>query len=223
MLLLSTIIGLNLILPRNIEQVNYHPSDEIIDERIARNNVDYIYNSFQEDKTLFESYEKILYIGDSRTVGLRDEISNNHNIEFVCKVGQGLNWFKKQNLKDKIIDKDTLVLINLGVNDLGNLNKYIDYINELNVYNNIYFISVNPVNETTERKYGYSIKNSSIEDFNKKMKENFNYIDTYSYLVENGFSSKDGIHYTRDTYLKIYNFIENYKDIENDLDKEEYI
>ena len=37
--------------------------------------------------------------------------------------------------------------------------------------------------------------------------KNVTYLDSNSYLKRNGFSTVDGIHYTKDTYQKISNFI----------------
>ena len=43
------------------------------------------------------------------------------------------------------------------------------------------------------------------------MKEEFasRYIDTASFLKSNGFDTVDGLHFTRDTYLKIHDFVVN--------------
>ena len=44
--------------------------------------------------------------------------------------------------------------------------------------------------------------------FNEKIKESSAiYIDTYGYLIEDGFESPDGLHYNNSTYQKIYNYI----------------
>lgn len=45
--------------------------------------------------------------------------------------------------------------------------------------------------------------------FNWKLRENisnyYSYIDTYTYLINTGFITYDGLHYGDSTYLKIYN------------------
>ena len=33
------------------------------------------------------------------------------------------------------------------------------------------------------------------------------YIDTYTYLIKNGYSSPDGLHYHAESYRKIYNYV----------------
>ena len=69
--------------------------------------------------------------------------------------------------------------------------------------NDLYIVSVNPV------EYHKYITNDMISSFNKEisMIPNTHYIDTYSCLMNGGFSTVDGLHYTKDTYKKIYNLI----------------
>ena len=90
--------------------------------------------------------------------------------------------------------------------------RYVEYINKLakNYKGDIYYLSVNPVEESKAANNGYSIKNSDIEKFNSTLKsglKNVTYLDSYNYLKNNGFSTTDGIHYDKNTYQKIYNYI----------------
>ena len=64
-------------------------------------------------------------------------------------------------------------------------------------------LSVNPVNEKIRR---YHIKNSSIESFNKKMYVAFRsrYVNTYRQMKQEGFGTKDGLHYLGADYQKLY-------------------
>lgn len=157
---------------------------------------------------LFNNYEEIVFIGDSRTVGLSNVVTNS-KITFLAEIGKGLSWLKEQNIS-KFNKNNTLILVNLGVNDLGNIDKYVSYLKSLNI-KNLYYISVYPVDEYKESLNGYSIENNSIEKFNNIIKENFNYIDVYSYLKDNGFETKDGIHYENSSYIDIFNFLRSYK------------
>jgi len=40
--------------------------------------------------------------------------------------------------------------------------------------------------------------------------DNIDYIDTYSYLIAEGFNTVDGLHYTADTYKNIYEYAMKY-------------
>lgn len=184
---------------REVEEIK-----KIMDITIERKKIE------EKPKSILEKYSKIIFIGDSRTVGLSQAIDNDLDIEFICEVGKGLTWIKEQEIEKFIEDKNNLVLINLGVNDLYNCSNYVRFFSNLNKYNNICYVSIYPVDEEKEECYGYSVRNVDIENFNSTMKENFNYIDVYSILNEEGFETRDGIHYKEVTYKKIYNEIVNF-------------
>ncbi len=157
------------------------------------------------------SISKKIFIGDSRTVGMRNAV-NSSTDTWSCLESIGLKWMKEHgvpNIKNKI-GNGSAVIILMGVNDLYNVSNYASYINSLySQYSGkgayFYFVSVNPTNGN------YSHLSSGIQNFNKSIKSSLNskikYIDTYSYLVSNGFNTTDGLHYTNDTYKKIYNYI----------------
>lgn len=150
------------------------------------------------------------FVGDSRTVGMG--IATGKSSKCIAKVGEGYNWYvstAEKKLKAKLKKKPTAtVVINFGINDLGNYKKYIArYKKLLKAYPkaHIYFMSVNPF----RTGYGWNCTTSGVKTFNKAIKNAFpnNYIDCYSYLVKKGYSTVDGLHYTTATYKKIYNFI----------------
>lgn len=157
------------------------------------------------------SISKRIFIGDSRTVGMRNAVNSTEDT-WSCLESIGLKWMKETGfpaVKNQI-GNGSAVIILLGVNDLGNVSKYASYINDLyNQYANkgvyFYFVSVNPTNGN------YAHLDSNIKTFNQKIKSSLNseikFIDTYSYLVSDGFKTVDGLHYTNDTYKKIYNYI----------------
>lgn len=155
----------------------------------------------------------IIFVGDSRTEGMRDAIGENDKTKFICKIGKGLAWLKStaySQLKD-MCDKypDYYVVFNFGINDLG-VESYISYYKDTiakNIKNKIIHMSINPIDADKAKKAGYQVTTSDIENFNKRYKEYAGsaYLDTYSYLKSNGFSASDGIHYNNDTYKKIYN------------------
>ena len=69
----------------------------------------------------------------------------------------------------------------------------------------LYFVSVNPTNRSAD------YLNDDIDEFNLKLKNGLSsyvkYIDTNTFLINNGFSSNDGVHYTATTYKQIYTLI----------------
>ncbi len=152
------------------------------------------------------SHDKIIFVGDSRFVGIKAAIGKTKD-EFIAKIGMGLKWFKSK--EDKIKDAETkksTIVIGFGVNDLGNINDYINYVNKADFSSKIFFLTVNPVDET---KYT-EISNDSIDNFNETLKENaknYTVIDTNTFLKINGFDSTDGLHYDSETYIKLYNYI----------------
>lgn len=148
-----------------------------------------------------------IFVGDSRFVGMNNVCDVSYPM--VAKVGKGYNWFIsdgmdqiKQIKHDHPKDKWRIVC-NLGVNDLGNIDKYIDLYTDLSKDYKIFLVSVNPVEGHV------SVSNTSIDRFNEKLKQidGITYIDTNKYLNDHGFDTTDGLHYTKQTYQTIYNYI----------------
>lgn len=156
----------------------------------------------------------IIFVGDSRTEGMRDAIGEDDKKKFICKVGEGLAWLKNtayKQLKD-MCDKypDYYVVFNFGINDLG-VDNYISYYKntiEKNIKNKIIHMSVNPIDQAKAKNAGYTdITNDLIKSFNIKYKEyaGNSYLNTFNYLLKEGFNASDGIHYDNNTYKKLYN------------------
>lgn len=168
-------------------------------------------SSTVEEAVTIEGY---IFIGDSRFVGMNDccSIDTENNCFVVAKVSQGYDWFSETALHQvesiKVNNPDitswTLV-IGLGINDLYNIDKYVSTYESLKDNYNLVLISVNPI------EYHNSITQEDILTFNNKLKSigNVRYVDTYSYLVSNGFSTQDGVHYSAETYKDIYAFIQS--------------
>lgn len=167
------------------------------------------------DGTLFTKQEiesRLVYVGNSRIVGMVSALEN--NINYIAEVGKGYDWYKNvalASIEEKIQNNpNTIIVLSLGVNDLNNIDNYILAYKELIAKypsNSFYIMSVNPVDESKARASGYSITNSDIEAFNKKLVENFssNYIDIYNNLTNIG--TNDGLHYDANTYKTIHNLI----------------
>ena len=151
-----------------------------------------------------------IFVGDSRFVNMNDvcEISKRDNLFMVAKVGEGYNWFNETALQQikRIISSGLFnkwkLIICLGINDLGNLDKYVKKYESLKGDYDITLVSVNPVNN-----YG-TLSNSQIEKFNSVLTElGLPLIDTYHLLLTTGYGTTDGLHYSGDTTRKIYNGI----------------
>lgn len=164
---------------------------------------------------------ELIFVGDSRTVGMQQVIGG--EATYIGKVGEGYNWFTKKALKK--LEKELLdypastVILNFGINDLGNINSYISAYQQLmNAYPQTKFVfaAVYPVEQKLAKSYGYQVTNQQIQAFNAQMKAAFpaQYVDTYSYLMAGGFiqakgkSTVDGIHYTAEGYQAIYSYIQ---------------
>lgn len=157
--------------------------------------------------------KKLIFVGDSRTVGMKSAVGDmGKNDVWSCKGSMGLNWMKSTGIPniESQITSGSHVIILMGVNDLYNADNYISYINGLvssvtQKGGKLYFVSVNPTNRSAD------YLNDDIDEFNLKLKNGLSsyvtYIDTNTYLINNGFSSGDGVHYTETTYKQIYTLI----------------
>ena len=172
---------------------------------------------------------RVVFLGDSRTVQLYSRVTGTYgkgiyssgkvydlgSDVYIAMSGQGLSWMKKSAIPSirNYLTSGTSLVILMGVNDLFKLNSYISYINKnapswTSNGAKVYFVSVNPCSGN------YNRMNPRINSFNSKMRSSLNpivgYIDTHSYLMSTGYSTYDGLHYNKDTYLKIYKYIKSH-------------
>jgi len=151
-----------------------------------------------------------IFVGDSRFVNMNSVcgISKTDNLFMVAKVGEGYSWFNETALQQikritssGLFDKWKLIIC-LGINDLGNCEKYVRKYEELKDNYDIVLVSVNPVEH-----YG-NLSNEGIAKFNSALKTlSLPYIDTFDLLLQTGYSTADGLHYKEDTTKRIYNGI----------------
>lgn len=160
-----------------------------------------------------EVVNRLLYVGDSRIVGMKSALGNN-NINYIAEVGKGYDWYKSvalATIEEKLQNNSNLIVVlSLGVNDLNNIDNYISaYKDLISKYssNSIYIMSVTPVDESKAKSSGYSVTNTGIEAFNKKLSENFssNFIDIYNNLTN--VVTSDGLHYDNETYKTINDLV----------------
>lgn len=152
------------------------------------------------------------------------------HIKLFCKGKMGIEWFEEN--RDEFVSSikaqegKKAVVFNLGVNDLrynyDSLTASIEnYVCEMEALAetlksddcDMYFMSVNPLNEKelVSSNYGaVSWKRTAkwVQDFNYSVRtrlSEYTYIDVYNYLINTGFETRDGLHYSNATYDKIYN------------------
>lgn len=152
----------------------------------------------------------LLFVGDSRTVQLRMAVGDSDKA-YIAEVGEGYNYFKNTALPaiQSYAGHGTRMIINFGVNDLTNIDNYIELVNNnIDKWSDagisVYYASVTPVSSYP------TVTNAQIEAFNKKLKSSLDsrvkWIDGYTYLSRNGFGTPDGLHYTPETYKKLYSY-----------------
>lgn len=187
------------------------------------------------DPSVVALEKKRIFVGDSRTVGMYQIITSDTLVKavstqsvetqlarertdiYIGKVGMGYDWLMGEAIGElrTVMARypQSQIILRMGVNDLGNIDNYIQlYKNLMQEFPNAEFFieSVTPINLKLAKANGYSITNGMIKTFNKKLKAAFpeNYLDSYTYLIENNGKTVDGVHYTRATYEMIFEFLD---------------
>ncbi len=152
----------------------------------------------------------VIMVGDSRCVQMQEAVGGG-GCMWICENSKEYTWFVEKAIPnfDKHVGKGTKVVINLGVNDPEHYNQYVATINAKAAEwaqrgAQTYLVSVNPVWENP-----YTTK-EQVDTFNANvpgMLVGVTWIDTHTWLVENGYRVLDGLHYDASTYINIYNLI----------------
>lgn len=182
--------------------------------------------------TMVKTLENVIFLGDSRTVGLKaafltkdvdEAYLTDNNVYFVADTGVGLEWMKSTGIPkvNEILaasDSTYTIIINLGVNDLANSKDYVEQINTLAAgdwsSHNVVYQSIGAVDESKARDNGYSVTNKDIDTFNtylaSQLSQKVNYVDVTTEMknsandgLGDSYSSTDGVHYSNDTYLSL--------------------
>ena len=187
--------------------------------------------------------KETIYIGDSRTVGMRSAITGVWDDSYnqlrddygvwVAKCGMGYQWFTNtavDKASSYLKEGNKNLVILMGCNDMPYTDRGDTYINYIKNHesefaaNNIsvYYVSVNPVGHKNGGTETYFVNDNGViqltnakscEPFNSYMEANLpssvTYIDTYSKLIQNGYATTDGLHYTKETYEVIFSTIES--------------
>lgn len=160
----------------------------------------------------------LIFVGDSRTGQLGNAVGGSAmhpGTAFVACFGGGVDWLSGQKAKqdiDRFVTPGSVIILNYGVNDLSRHNDYIPLINRYaqdwrKKGASVYFASVGPVGENA-----YGKRNWAVEYFNGqlggRLDQGIGRIDLYGYLTAAGYETlPDGLHYTPDTYARMFQFL----------------
>lgn len=184
-------------------------------------------------EVISETADRLVLVGDSRTLQLgyyifEMTVVDNYLVDETTSDGDsvlgvggdGYNWLKDHTaeIEAKLTDGCALV-VNMGVNGAPYFHSEIaEWCNkEAKKYKDkgvkVYFMSVNPVNDTLMAEYDYIIRNADVISFNNAIKKELvgvTYLDTYSFIKDDilgeGNGTVDGLHY----YPSVYNKIKDY-------------
>lgn len=153
---------------------------------------------------------EIIFVGDSRFVQMNNAVGDNGFV-WIAKSSQGYKWFASEAIPqiDEAVGNGTKIIINLGVNDVANVNAYAELVNRkaaewIQKGATVYYSSVNPVEN------GKYITKSMVSNFNRKLQARLSpeihWIDSYSYLQGTGYTLTDGLHFSNGTYKNLYRY-----------------
>ena len=153
----------------------------------------------------------IILIGDSRTAEMKNCVGENSYI-WIAEYSTGIKWFVNEAVPEAEpqITQGTKVIINLGANDPQKVDTYIYTINEVAARwtgkgATVYYATVGPCYQNPY----HTIEEAA--NFNAALQNGVTgvqWIDLYSYLVNNGYATRegDGFHYDPPTYARIYSY-----------------
>lgn len=152
----------------------------------------------------------VILIGDSRTAEMKNCVGENSCV-WIADFSKGVSWFVSDAVPtaEPYIGQGTKVIINLGANDPAKIDTYIYTMNEvcadwISRGAVVYYATVGPCNENPYHT------NDEAVNFNAALQNGItagiHWIDLYSYMVNNGFATRegDGFHYDTATYAGIY-------------------
>ena len=150
----------------------------------------------------------VILVGDSRFVQMQGSVGEN-SCTWIAENAKGYAWFEEKAISriDGCVGSGSKILINLGVNDPGNHQKYIALVNAkaaewTALGATVYYASVNPV---WENPY---VTEEQVKYFNSQMQSGLSadvhWIDSHSYITSIGYKLVDGLHYNAETYQNLY-------------------
>lgn len=168
---------------------------------------------------------QIIFVGDSRTIGMQNALKKllpDDDCIFVGKIGEGCAWFLAEGESEMAgaiaSYPDAPVVLNFGVNDPDQIDQYLyAYRSMLESFpdTDFRFLSVNPIQRGKMIENGVSeealqlVTTANITILNQAIQEAFpdRYLDSSTMLKTSGFETVDGLHYSRQTYLKIHRYV----------------
>ena len=160
-----------------------------------------------------KSNERFIWVGDSRTDGIKNAVNDGNN-EWITNENADYDWFTSEGISkvtEQLKEGETVVFF-LGLNDLDRAEDYKTKLNELakgdwSKAGEIIVISLTPVDEEKAEE----ITNEEIEEFNKTIRNglasNITYRNIYSQVAGDMETVDDGINYDSETYQNIYSYI----------------
>lgn len=154
---------------------------------------------------------EIIFVGDSRVVG-QSGVGGQY---YVGRESMGYDWMAGECAGilqgEMAAHPEAAIVFCFGVNDLHNIGAYIGWYQWfLSQYpeRSVWFLYVNPIWDDAAASCGYLVRNYMITPFNDALRSTFpdKYIDTYTYLMNYGFGTGDGVHYDAATYQAIQNY-----------------
>lgn len=152
--------------------------------------------------------DKYIFVGASHGVDMSVAVNSSDTI-FIAKGGAGLSWLKKtaapQLMSYLNKNPNYTVIIQLGGNDLENVEKYIQYYkNLMKKYpkTQFYFLE----NIPGDGEYALTYKNAAKKRYDKKLRAAFGdrCIEAYAYMESTGFRTVDGTHYVLEDIKRVY-------------------
>ena len=186
---------------------NDKPSDDLIPD-LQQEILQQQTTSEIQPVTEVKNVAGVILVGDSRFVQMQESVDAN-SCTWIAEGGKGYTWFEEKAIPriEGCVGSGSKILINLGVNDTGNLQKYLTLVNAkaaewTAMGATVYYASVNPV---WENPY---VTEEQVEYFNTEMQNGLSsdvhWIDSHSYLTSVGYRLVDGLHYSPETYQVIY-------------------
>ena len=180
------------------------PATEPVTEPVTEAPTEPVTEAVTEPETAAPVNWKYVYVGDSRTKGLKAALEKYGRITgketFICEIGEGYDFLMANmaNIRS-VCDSSTVLIIGLGINDMKY--RYNEYI-------------AAEAEEAADGKF--HITNADIDTFNARMLSGLgpsvHIIDTNSYLknVIVNYTTMDGLHYTDETYIIVYDYMQNF-------------
>lgn len=158
----------------------------------------------------------IVFVGDSRTVGMKGAIGSDlaNQFTWICEVGKSGSWVKEdaqwKQLEGITNKGDTIVVYLMGVNNL-NATTESGIANDIaNLgFKEVYFVETLGVEPSKYPPGTYSIQNDAVVKFNSDVAsvkdKKYKVMSMYADISPS--NTTDGIHYDNASYVKMFELI----------------